>query len=313
MPNRNSTWMLLLILILAALVLFLLPGNMAASVEPDRPVNDRIAFTSTCHENYKIYSMLPDGTDLERLTTDPDDDYNPSWSPDGEKIAFTSHRDGDYEIYVMNADGSDPRRLTFSPGMDDFPAWSPDGSQIVFTSARTGNNEILIMNADGTYQTRLTTAMKTGELYYSSDHTPAWSPDGRYIVFVSTRDGDGPHADASFRHLYVMRADGTEQIRLTSRKTDDAWPSWSPDGLRIAYVSGGQLCQLNFKGSWQACLRTEVQVDGRLAWSPDGQQIIFGSYVDNAHGNLYVINADGSGLRQLTDSPGQNGGPSWSR
>jgi Tol biopolymer transport system component len=312
MSRNTLNWIMLLALMVVAVTLYLLPGNIVVGPGPDRSVNNRIVFTSTQAENYELYSMEPDGAGLTRLTWNDADDYNASWSPDGRHIAFTSHRDGDYEIYVMEADGGDPRRLTFTPGMDDFPAWSPDGGQIVFTSARNGSNEIYLMRADGTYQTNLTAALKKEDAYVS-DHTPSWSPDGQYIVFVSTRDGDGAYADAPLRHLYLMHTDGSKFRLLTDRLSDTAWPSWSPSGEWIAFITGGQLCMVHPNGSGQTCFNTDFDVDGQVTWSPDGSQLVFGSYMDNAHGNIYTINVDGSGLRQLTDAPGQNTGPAWTR
>ena len=76
--------------------------------------------------------MNADGSERIRLTTDPDADFDPAWSPDGRRIAFRTHRDGNEEVYVMNADGSEQRNASRSPGGDYSPAWSPDGKWIAF-------------------------------------------------------------------------------------------------------------------------------------------------------------------------------------
>jgi Tol biopolymer transport system component len=67
--------------------------------------------------------MNPDGSGPTRLTTNPADDSDPAWSPDGTKIALQSDRDGNGEIYVMQADGTGQTRLTANPALDNFPAW----------------------------------------------------------------------------------------------------------------------------------------------------------------------------------------------
>ena len=124
--------------------------------------NGQIAFSSDREDdNYEIYSMNADGSDVTRLTDDDANDFDPSWSPDGEKIAFSSNRDGNWEIYVINADdGSDLTRLTDNDALDREPSWSPDGERIAFVSDRDSageGDEIYSMDADdGSDVTRLT-------------------------------------------------------------------------------------------------------------------------------------------------------------
>src|SRR5215208_2531616 len=193
--------------------------------------NGQIAFVSLTDGNDEIYVMNADGSGLTRLTDDPADDFNPSWSPDGEKIAFGSFRDSNEEsnneeIYVMSADdGSGLTRLTDDPAIDTFANWSPDGEKIAFTSDRDNSiDEIYVMNADdGSDVTRLTDND-------ADDLAPSWSPDGERIAFASDRDENATH------EIYVMNADdGSGQTRLTNNDADDFNPSWSPDGEKIAF------------------------------------------------------------------------------
>ena len=163
----------------------------------------------------EIYSMDADGSDPTRLSWSPEDDVNPSWSPDGSKIVFQSYRDGDAEIYTMNPDGTGQTRLTNHPDADTFPTWSPDGDWISFHSYRDGNPEIYKMTAAGTFTTRLTTSTEW-------DWGPSWSPDGSQIVFQSFRDGDS--------EIYRMNADGSFQTRLTNDPDWDLHPFWGTFG-----------------------------------------------------------------------------------
>ena len=162
------------------------------------------------------------------------------------------------------------------PGHSAYPAWSPDGSRIAFTSDRDGSVDIYAMNADGSGVTRLTNDR-------AWDLVPAWSPDGSRIALISNRDafaGRGGDFFLNFR-VHVMNADGSGVTRLTSGSAFETTPAWSPDGSRIAFASNRDASELR---------------DDDLA----GTQI-------------YVMNADGSGVTRLTGaSEASDYSPAWS-
>jgi Tol biopolymer transport system component len=194
------------------------------------------------------------------------------------KIAFVSLRDGNAEIYLMNPDGSGQTRLTNNAANDGCPAWSPDGTKIAFCSDRDGNLEIYVMNSDGTSQTRLTNNT-------ARDASPTWSPDSSKIAFSSDRDGNF--------EIYVMDAvdadndgNGENQIRLTNSAGFDDQPTWSPDGMRIAFDSfrdGNQeiyvmdAVDVDNDGNGENLVRltNNPAGDGAAAWSPDGTRMAF--------------------------------------
>ena len=163
----------------------------------------------------EIYAMDADGTDQTRLSNSPEDDFYPSWSPDGSRIAFQSYRDGNGEIYVMNPDGSGQLRITNHPSTDSMPTWSPDGGWISFHSFRDGDPEIYKTTATGASTTRLTNTS-------GWDGGPSWSPDGTQIVFQSSRDGNP--------EIYRMNANGSAQDRLTTELEWDFRPIWGTFG-----------------------------------------------------------------------------------
>jgi len=135
------------------------------------PSGDQIVFMSnraTGGYTYDIYTMNSDGSNLQRLTTDPGHDAWASWSPDGLLIAFCTSRHGESEIYTMNANGSNPQRVTNNTYNDFWPRWSPDG-RILFMSYRTGDWEIWVMDVDGGNPVNLSN-------YLGSDTYGAWSP-----------------------------------------------------------------------------------------------------------------------------------------
>ena len=135
---------------------------------------------------------------------------------------------------------------------------------------------------------------------------PAWSPDGRTIVFVSWRDGNG--------EVYAMDADSTGPRNLTQHPGKDVRPAWSPDGRRITFVSwrdgNSEVYVMNADGSAKRNLTRDRANDDYPTWSPDGRRIAFLRAARSYRGprgvirfygyDLNVVNADGSGLRRLT-------------
>jgi TolB protein len=122
------------------------------------PDGRRIAFAGDLVEpgNHDVYTIRVDGRNLRRLTSTPDFDRDPHYSPHGRSIAFTSNRTGNFDVFVMRKNGTNIRQLTDHPGGDGSPCYSPDGQFIAFNSDRDGTDDIFRMRADGTQQTNLT-------------------------------------------------------------------------------------------------------------------------------------------------------------
>ena len=105
---------------------------------------------------FQIWTIGADGSNPQLLASE-EDNFSPSYSPDGTKIVFASDRDGAFsDVYVMNADGSTPTRLTTTGSGAGTPSFSPDGSRIAFGATRNGNDDIYLIHADGTGEVRLT-------------------------------------------------------------------------------------------------------------------------------------------------------------
>lgn len=236
---------------------------------------------------------------LTNLTNHLAEDSSPISSPDGERIVFTSNRDGNTNIYSMKIDGSNVVRLTNVPAEEQEPRWSPDGSRIIFESKRDGNAELYVMNADGSGQTRLT-------FNPTVDGGPAsFSPDGKMIAFARSAAVDGP--DYYNFDIYTMNADGSDIRQLTTDKEYDSCPVWSPDGRKIAFLSGRthnfDVFTMNTDGSEQTDLTNTPENDGPMVWLPDGRSIVIIGEAKNGVSQLWLINSDGTDRRQLTSFP----------
>ncbi|HEX9080415.1 MAG TPA: Tol-Pal system beta propeller repeat protein TolB [Desulfuromonadaceae bacterium] len=183
--------------------------NITGAWSPD---GSKIALTLSKDGNAEIYTISRDGGNPQRLTVYPSIEVSPAWSPDGGQIAFVSDRLGKPQIFVMDAKGYNVRRLTTAGSFNVTPSWSPKGDKIAYARMQNGF-QIYTINVDGSADTELTS---TGR-----NENPTWSPDGRFIAFSSKRDG-GATA------IYVMRADGSGQTRVSQTRGSATQPAWSP-------------------------------------------------------------------------------------
>ena len=268
------------------------------SVSVPEPDSRIIAFSSDSgvSRGLSIYLMHADGTQKVRLTGDGAFDQFPTWSPDGRSIVFDSDRPGGSTIWAIDADGSNARGLANGYG----GRWSPDGTRLIYTGkTASGVYVVYIANADGSSPVRLTTN-PAGEV------RPAWSPDGKKIVFSAY-----PEADIN---LYVINADGTGQTQLTRTTGFSEAAVWSPDGTRIAFEHGepNQLAAVHVMNADGTNERTLTPLGcGVPSWSPDSRQIAYQCAGDNSLPRIYRMNADGSQKRALTSKEFFNVGPSW--
>ena len=164
--------------------------------------------------NSDIYTMDLRSRQVTRLTNTAAIDTAPSYSPDGRQITFESDRGGSQQIYVMDADGSSQRRISFGQGSYATPVWSPRGDLIAFTKMHQGRFMIGVMRPDGSGERVLT------EGYHNEG--PAWSPNGRVLVFFRETPGanGGPQ-------LWTVDLTGYNERRLPVPAFASD-PAWSP-------------------------------------------------------------------------------------
>ncbi len=237
-----------------------------------------------------VFTINPDGSGVAQLTTNPEHDGHPAWSPDGSKLAFDSRPSATapVTIWTMNADGTGKAQVTTGePGFDDlYPAWSPDGTKIVFVRQAgdfSSCSRLYTVASDGTGETPLAPGPEC------SIEGPDWSPDGTKLAYYGFDESIPSHG------LYVANADNTAAVKI---RTDGRAPSWSPGGIWLAY-------------SWVdvALLTPDGQTGTTLAlhatdpdWSPNGARFAF-----MQSGVIYTMSGAGSDKRVVTTGLG----PAW--
>jgi Tol biopolymer transport system component len=191
------------------------------------------------------------------------------WSPDGSRLACEGQGETDPSltgVYTLRAsDGGDLQRVTSDPTGDDAPSdYSPNGKRLVITRANETTYEIDTVKLDGSGLKQIVSGM---DFNFGNG---SWSPQGNEIVFSA----HVPNAQDFHSSIWVVHADGT--------------------GLRelpIAGPCGGPFSDPTTYGCFNP------------VWSPDGQKIAFGRNQDDGQRDLYTVNADGSGLFQVTNTP----------
>jgi Tol biopolymer transport system component len=262
--------------------LLIVPAVAAALVLPTPSGGGTAAPELAFARGGNVWTIGADGTRARLLLRSA---YAPAWSPDGSRIAFVSSRSGDEEIYVARADGTGVTRLTKLPGPDLSPAWSTDGRRLVWSH----DAEIWTMNASGAGKRRVVARAKPWHEHYS----PAWH--GTRIVYSSSRvsafDTELFQAPAK-RLTFTKGSDGT--------LGDDSMPDFSPDGKRIVFTSNrdqqGEIYVMSARGGQATRLTRRPGDDWAPDFSPDGRRIAF----TQLPGTVWVMNADGTGLRRLT-------------
>ncbi len=161
-------------------------------------------------------------------------DYNPVFSPDGKSIAFSSNRHGSYDVFVIPVEGGRPTRLTFDSADDQSTGWSPDGQHVLFASGRRPSfplrPELFTGPGDGGQARQISAFEGRRRRVRAGRQAHRLCPRAGHLVSQGlSRLGQRRHLD--------LDADGTNNRQLTHHNGQDNYPTWSPDGKYIYYVS----------------------------------------------------------------------------
>ena len=295
----------------------LVVGLLIALLNPIHGVSGEIAYYSHREGEWSwfIHIVNENGSEPIKVT----EGGTPAWSPDGGKIAFSFGFNGFFgnvvDIYVVDANGENRVNLTQGKYKgNSFPAWSPDGTKVAFWSNREGQPDIFLMDANGTNPINLTRDPH-------HEDRPTWSPDGAKIAFGALQV---PRGDKSMSDIFVMGTDGGNRINLTQNpEAVNQFPAWSPDGTRIAYEASphpnhwfppSNIYVMHADGSRPVMLTAgrRFASEGLPTWSPYGTRVAFHRREPEGKNDIFVINADGTGLLNLTKTEFvEELSPSW--
>ena len=244
---------------------------------------------------------------LLKVTNDGSFKSHLVWSPDGKKLLFTRIHQGKMELCTVKAEKSAEvvALVVPSPNTPHFDGhWSFDGKSIVYVhdilQGTDGKLQINEVSADGT-------GAKVLIPHKAFEESPRYSPDGKHLAWVSTRDGN--------QEIYSMELANQKVQRLTQDQGFDNNPNWKPDGSRIVFSSSRfgnfEICSMKKDGTAVLRLTNDSSMDVWPVYSPDGKAIAFTSNRTGSY-NIFVMNEDGSGVRNITNNKSINNFAAWS-
>jgi Tol biopolymer transport system component len=224
-------------------------------------------------------------------------ELQPTFSPDGNQIAFAwnGEKDDNFDIYVKLVNtATPPLRLTFNHADDLNPAWSPDGHQIAFVRQSGSDISIFVVPTLGGPERKLYSGTSAFFLLYEYGNTLSWSADGKYLAFSGQRSPREPNS------IFLLSLESFETRAITSPPAGflgDSTPAFSPDGKVLAFVRGAssrdvEIYVMPAAGGEPKRLTFDNRSGRSLAWTADGREILFSSWL---YGNLRLWRVSASG------------------
>lgn len=268
-----------------------------------------LAFVSIRSGDAHIY--VADGRGHEApITQGKSVNTQPAWSADG-RLAFVRAEQGMPRVVVSDRDGQAQRRLTADDRIETAPSWSPDGRALaLYSTGAAGDSELRIVELAAGRSVAV-----AGNGRDKGPSRPVWSSDGRRIVFTGLDD-------KGRTQVWLVERDGSSlrAVSAAASPRGAVAPSLSPDGRRVLYVADvrgpSQLFMTDLHSGETRNLSDGVAAPHESPrWSPDGRLIAFASPRDDVAGtrtDIFVMNADGSGVRNLSRHPQEDFDPQWS-
>jgi Tol biopolymer transport system component len=310
----------------------LLTGTLGPVHATVRGKNGRIAYRRYLNQAQTrgaIFTIRRNGTGVRQLThprrgfvTD-----EPDYSPNGRWIVYQVEKKGEFPIRLFKIRRNGSNRTYLSTGCgricgDAFASWSPGGKRLAFQreSCGIGPNNLLaiyVMRADGTHARRVSHKNATCATRHPlEDHAPQWAPNGKRLAFERLNHNREKQA------IFTIRLDGTGAKRLTPWRIDASQPDWSPNGRWIAFrtqeqsETRGNIALVHPDGTG---LHRITNGHGKYKWlscsfSPNGKKIQAGRFPGRGkagNADIYVMNLDGSGRRNLTRSSAWESASDW--
>jgi TolB protein len=264
------------------------------------PDGRHIVFASTRDDgDWEIYRMGANGENPRRLTRSAGRDAHPMFMPGGLRIVFQSprgHASSDQvDLYLMDASGERLRRIVAAPGFNGVPVPSPDRAWIAFQRSPIPppggayHWELFLVDSLGRRERQLTANAWSSQV-------PTWSPDSRRLAWFANPQGRD--------QLFIMdlKSPGGALVPIAASLGTDMTPAWSPDGRTLAFVSTRDgprdLYRVEIADGRVLRLTSGLDVWSQPSWSPDGQRLLFSAKTGDVD-RIYVVNADGTGLRPL--------------
>lgn len=334
-------------LISRVMMAFIAGGAMAMTLvacSTGSSSNDLVFTSERDSDNPDIYSVSSAGGDVQRLTNTSATEKDPKWSPQRDKIAFLSDRGDDFELYIMDSEGESEQVAVGGDGERKDFAWGPDGNRIAYVSDHEGKDFIYVKDLLLNQKFRLSTidapqslgswspdgewivfSVLSGDrqgihrknpggvdevqLTENADSDPIYSPDGKLIAFISTRDSDATE-------IYVMTEEGQEERNLSRKSGADFDFDWAPDSKNLVFVSEREgegvpeIFLISTDGDDPVRLTTNNSIEKTPRFSPGGNRIVFVSDSDG-DSDIFSMRRDGTSQERITATDADDEQPDW--